>query len=220
MLNWLRENSAAANVALNFAMLLVWIAYLQVFVSNYRRQRRASILINVGGGPGLDARCLVSNMSQDAIYIRSLIFDLTTAEGTSSRSVTEIEDLEDWKGPTDLNLWTRQGPLTAGSVRDMGTFRAMLDHALRARTAPAAPSAIASVDLIEQVRVTVIAHYGPEDLLVAAEQTYTFDRRDGATWLIPQAVTPRQIRSRAERGRIMTRLEQEVRKSVERSSSR
>jgi hypothetical protein len=210
MLTWLSENSEAVNVVLNGAMLLVWIAYLQVFVSSYRRQRQANILISAGGGSGLDARCLVSNLSQGAIYIRTLLLDLTTAEGTSSHSVTEIEDLEEWNGPTDLNLWTRQGPLDPGSVRDMGPFRAMLDHAIRAGHAPAEQAAIPATDAIKEVRVTVIAHYGPEDLLVAAEQSYTPNHRNGSTWLSPQAVTSRQIRSRGERERLRARLEQEV----------
>jgi hypothetical protein len=210
MLNWLSENSNVVNVVLNVAMLLVWIAYLQVFVSSYRRQRQANILISVGGGSGLDTRCLISNLSQGAIYIRSLLLDLTTAQGTFSHSVTEIEDLEEWKGPTDLNLWTRQGPLNPGSVRDMGTFRSMLDHAIRAGQGPARQAVIPSPDAIEEVRVTVIAHYGPEDLLVAAEQSYTLTPRNGSTWLRPQTVTPRQIRSRGERKRLRARLEQEV----------
>ncbi|WP_159717115.1 hypothetical protein [Geminicoccus flavidas] len=210
MLNWLSENSDAVNVVLNLAMLLVWIAYLQVFVSSYRRQRQANILISVGGGSGLDARCLISNLSQGAIYIRSLLLDLTTAEGASSHSVTEIEDLEEWQAPTDLNLWTRQGPLDPGCIRDMGTFRAMLDHAIRAGRGPTEQAGIPAIDAIEAIRVTVIAHYGPEDLLVAAEQSYTLNRRDGSTGLSPQAVTPRQIRSRGERKQLRARLEQEV----------
>jgi hypothetical protein len=209
-LDWLSENSDVVNAILNGAMLLVWIAYLQVFVSSYRRQRQANILISVGGGSALDARCLVSNLSQGAIYIRSLLLDLTTAEGISRHSVTEIEDLEDWKGPTDLNLWTRQGPLDPGGVRDMGPFRAMLDHALRAGRGLADPAAMPTPDAIKEVRVTVIAHYGPEDLLVAAEQTYTLNHRNGSTWLSPQAVTSRQIRSQGERERLRARLEQQV----------
>lgn len=211
MLTWLSENGDAVNVVINVAMLLVWIAYLQVFVSSYRRQRQANILISVGSGSGLDARCLISNLSQGAIYIRTLLLDLTTTEGTSTHSVTEIEDLEEWKGPTDLNLWTRQGPLNPGSVRDMGTFRAMLDHAIRAGRAPTEQAATPDTDAIEEVRVTVIAHYGPEDLMVAAEQSYTLTHRNGSTWLSPQTVTPRQIRSRGERKRLRARLEQEVR---------
>ncbi|MDP8919468.1 MAG: hypothetical protein M3O00_11360 [Pseudomonadota bacterium] len=211
MLTWLSENGDAVNVVINVAMLLVWIAYLQVFVSSYRRQRQANILISVGGGSGLDARCLISNLSQGAIYIRTLLLDLTTTEGTSTHSVTEIEDLEEWKGPTDLNLWTRQGPLNPGSVRDMGTFRAMLDHAIRAGRAPTEHAATPDTDAIEEVRVTVIAHYGPEDLMVAAEQSYTLNHRNGSTWLSPQTVTPRQIRSRGERKRLRARLEQDLR---------
>ncbi|WP_218014232.1 hypothetical protein, partial [Rubellimicrobium roseum] len=128
----------------------------------------------------------------------------------SSHAVTEIEDLEEWKGPTDLNLWTRQGPLNPGSVRDMGTFRGMLGHALRAKQDPSDRSAmhasVPGVASIEQVRVTVIAHYGPEDLLIAAEQGYTFQHRGDLTRLTPLTVTTRQIRSRRERERIRMRV--------------
>lgn len=207
MFGWLIENSGVADVFISLAMLFVWIAYLQVFVSSYRRQRRASILISIGGGSGLDARCLVSNMSQGAIYIQSVILDLTTSVGTFSHPITELEGLEEWKGPTDLNLWTRQGPLNPGSVRDMGTFRAMLDHALRTQGASTGQSALPAVDALEEVRVTVIARYGPEDLLVAAEQSYMLNRRDGSTWLSSRTVTTRQIRSRRERKQLRAQLE-------------
>lgn len=210
MRDWLSANSEVANVLLNVAMLLVWIAYLQVFVSSYRRQRQANILVSIGGGSALEARCLISNLSQGAIYIRSLLLDLTTAEGTSSHSVTEIENLEEWKAPTDLNLWTRQGPLDPGSVRDMGTIGALLDHAIRAERATAERAVPPAIDQIREVRLTVIAHYGPEDLLVAAEQSYRLTRRDGSTWLSPQTVTTRQIRSRGERKRLRAQLEREV----------
>ena len=49
-----------------------------------------------------------------------------------------------------------------------------------------------------------------EDLLDAAEQSYRLNHRNGSTWLSPQTVTPRQIRSRGERDRLRARLEQEV----------
>lgn len=81
---------------------------------SYLRQKRASILIGVGGGSGLEACCLVSNMSQIATYISSLVLDLETAEKTFSHPVTELADLEEWSRPTDLDLWTRQGPLAPG----------------------------------------------------------------------------------------------------------
>lgn len=210
MINWLNEMSGAANVVLNLAMLLVWIAYLQVFVSSYRRQRRATILINVGGGSGLDARCLVSNMSQGTIYVRSLLLDLTTRDGTSSHSVTEPEGQEDWTGPTDLKLWTRQGPIDPGGIRDMGPFGAMLDHVVRTKHAQNERSVSADLSAIVQVRVTVVAQYGPEDLMVAAEQTYAVNRLNSSPRLVPQATTSRQIRSRRERARLRERLERMV----------
>lgn len=210
MLDWLTNHRETLSFGIDVGMLFVWIAYLQVFVWSFRRQRQANILLGLGGGSGLEARCLVSNLSQSAIYIRSLILDLETDEGTSSHPVTELEELEEWKEPSDVNLWTRQGPLDPGAVRDMGTFRAMLVHAIRATGTMDAEAASEAIDGIMGFRLTVIAHYGPEDLLVAAEQTYAIVRRGKAIALRPGSVAPRQIRSRRERRRIRARLEQIV----------
>ena len=87
-------------------MLLVWIAFLQVFVSSYRRQKRPNILIHRGAGSELEARCLISNMSAEPIYIESLIATVETVDGRWSCPVTEADE-----GRSDLTLATRQGPM-------------------------------------------------------------------------------------------------------------
>lgn len=99
MWNWIASNHQVISALANIAMLLVWIAYLQVFVSSYRRQKRSNILINRGAGSGLEARCLISNMSAEAIYIESLIATAETPEERWSCPVTELLE-----GRSDLLL--------------------------------------------------------------------------------------------------------------------
>ena len=41
MFEWISANSNVINAVANVAMLFVWIAYLQVFLQSFRRQRRA-----------------------------------------------------------------------------------------------------------------------------------------------------------------------------------
>ena len=59
-MNWIAEHSDLINVLSNIGMLVVWITYLQVFLAGYKRQRKATILINRGGGKGFGAHCLVT----------------------------------------------------------------------------------------------------------------------------------------------------------------
>src|SRR5690606_34596270 len=81
-MDWITEHSDLINVMSNVGMLVVWITYLQVFLAGYRRQKKATILINRGGGGGLEAHCLVTNMSAEAIYVHTLIARLKGPSGT------------------------------------------------------------------------------------------------------------------------------------------
>jgi uncharacterized protein with PhoU and TrkA domain len=42
-------------------------------LAGVRQQKRSDVLINRGTGAGLEARCMISNMSPEAIYIESVI---------------------------------------------------------------------------------------------------------------------------------------------------
>src|SRR5690606_25677631 len=90
---WMSQRQEFLNLLVNLGMLVVWIAYLQLFLANFRRQRRPNILINFGAGSGLSARCLVSNMSSEAIYIESIIAKLEGDGTTQTCAVTDLEDL-------------------------------------------------------------------------------------------------------------------------------
>lgn len=62
MMNWVAQHSSALQVLLNGLMVLIWILYLQIFLTSFRRQRRSDVLITVGAGVGLAARCFVTNL--------------------------------------------------------------------------------------------------------------------------------------------------------------
>lgn len=71
MLNWMTKNSDWLNVVANWAMVAIWIVYLQVFLRSFRRQTLPKIVINQAAGSSLDAACFISNMSSEAIYIEA-----------------------------------------------------------------------------------------------------------------------------------------------------
>lgn len=205
MWNWIASNHQVISALANIVMLFVWIAYLQVFVSSYRRQKRSNILINRGAGSGLEARCLISNMSAEAIYIDSLIATVETTEGRWSCPVTELLE-----GRSDLDLKTRQGPLQAGQFVDIGSFQSLIEPVLQ--TAMGLRGAVAS-DTLENLvafEIKVIAVHGSEDLLAGAIRRFDVIRRQNRQLLRGHAVGTQQIRSRRERGRLHNDVEADL----------
>ncbi|TDQ63843.1 hypothetical protein ATL17_1851 [Maritalea mobilis] len=206
MLDWIFAHSQFINSAINLAMLLVWIGYLQIFISSYQRQTRSKIMITRSGVDNLQSRCLVCNMSSEAIYLLSLMIELETEDERKSYPITEIEGFEKWEKPSDIDLWTRQGPLDAGKVRDMGSFEEMIIHALGYASDEEAPDE-KDWPAIDRVEVKVIASYGSENLPVGAGRRFDVQQTDRGLVLRPHAAEARQIRSRRERKELRTLLE-------------
>ncbi len=192
MWNWIETNHQVISALANIAMLLVWIAYLQVFVSSYRRQKRSNILINRGAGAGLEARCLISNMSAEAIYIESLIASVATAEGRWSCPVTELPE-----GCSHLK--TRQGPLKAGQLVDIGSFRSLIEPVLRGGAGRRDADAPDGFESLVAFEIKVIAVHGSEDLLAGATRRFDLIRRQDRLLVRGHEVGTHQIRSRRER---------------------
>jgi hypothetical protein len=205
MLDWVREHHETLSVLVNVGMLLVWIAYLQLFLARFKRQTRPKILINVGAGRSIDGRCLISNMSSEAIYIESLIATVETTEGQWVCPVTDAQELAE-KQDQDLRSMTVQGPLKQGEVMDVGSFRDLVQHVVREAECPV-PADAEFPKGLTALKIQAIADFGPDDLLVGAKRRFELVREDG-TWMLGHH-TPHteQIRSRSERRRIKRLLE-------------
>ncbi|MGO4573297.1 hypothetical protein [Microvirga sp. 2TAF3] len=205
MWNWIAGNHQVISALASIAMLFVWIAYLQVFVSSYRRQKRSNILINRGAGSGLEARCLISNMSAEAIYIESLIVTVETSEGRWNRPVTEVLE-----GRSDLDLKTRQGPLQAGRFVDIGSFQSLVEPALQRDAGPRGAVASDVLENLVAIEIKVIAAHGSEDLLTGATRWFDLIRREDRLLLRGHAVGTRQIRSRKGREKLRIDVEADL----------
>lgn len=205
MWSWIETNHQVISALANIAMLLVWIAYLQVFVSSYRRQKRSNILINRGAGSGLEARCLIGNMSAEAIYIESLIATVETAGGRWSCPVTELPE-----GRSDLDLKTRQGPLQGGRLMDIGSFRSLIEPVLRGGVGPRDADAPDGLENLVAFEIKVIAVHGSEDLLAGATRRFDLIRRQDQLLVRGHEVGTHQIRSRRERKRLRDDVEADL----------
>jgi hypothetical protein len=205
MWNWIASNHQVIGALANIAMLFVWIAYLQVFVSSYRRQKRSNILINRGAGSGIEARCLISNMSSEAIYIESIIATAETAEGCWSLPVTELLE-----GRSDLDLKTRQGPLQAGHFIDIGSFQKLMEPVLQMAQGPRSAVTSDRLENLVSFEIKIIAVHGSEDLPTGAIRRFDLVQRQHRLLLRGHEVGTHQIRSRRERERLRQDVEADL----------
>lgn len=204
MFEWIQDNSDVLNTLANFGMLGIWVAYLQLFLQSYRRQRRAHILINRGAGRDLDARCLIGNMSSGAVYVETIVARLFDLDDVVSCAVTDVVRRDEDPLPDDPRAETRQGPLSAGGYVDIGSFRSILDQvALEAEGGAATPA-----DRSFELEVLVIAAYASENRCVGARRRFQVQKEESGFLLKPCTAGTEQVRGRHERLRLET-LKQE-----------
>lgn len=206
-MRWLFEHPGFISALTGFGTLLVWLIYLQVFISSYRRQTRAMLLIARGPGNGLDARCFLSNMSSGAVYVQSVQGKLETQECTLAYPMT---DMLDFKGHAfaDSRLRTRQGPLGSGEIMDIGSFSDLVHRVLHDRRK------VFDMDLPEDavraITIEVLGIYGSEDLPIGAARRFVVDHNHGRSSVKGEGLETKQIRKRRQRRRLMGDLEREL----------
>ncbi|MBU2533236.1 MAG: hypothetical protein KKB37_10885 [Alphaproteobacteria bacterium] len=209
MLDWLASHDRLVGLALDLAMLVVWLVYLQFFVASYQRQRRSLILISLAAEAGLSTRCLLGNMSTQPIFVMSIKIRLS-APGRCpvSASVTEME--REGTQAAD-GARTRQGPVQPGEMRDFGTVGELLR---RVFDDPAGNDLLNSSRCVD-MEISIIAEYTSESLPVAAQRQFVLSNGDG--WKIrPKTAATHQIRSYRERRKLSTSILEDSREQQQR----
>ena len=201
MMEWLSAHSGALQVLLSGAMVMIWIAYLQVFLMNFKRQHRPDILINMGAGIGLRARCFVSNLALEPIYLLDVIVEIETENGPHRATITDRTEMTDeaLRNPAEA---TNQGPLKSGDFIDIGNFETLVNRASSSDRAPDAQSDIRAIE------ITVVAATAAKWSLIGAQRKYILQRDDdGRVSLKPVTITASQITSRGGRRKLQRELE-------------
>ncbi|MDY8107823.1 hypothetical protein U0C82_01505 [Fulvimarina sp. 2208YS6-2-32] len=195
------EHTSELSMLASLAMLLVWICYLQLMYNGYRRQRLSAILITRGAGTGIKARCLITNMSQEPIYVISLVAELFTNGESSEVQLTDLRELPEDLG-SDPRSAMRQGSLQCGQYLDIGHFDALIDQLVGNCPAITNPADVNEIEL------TVVALYGPEDLPVGARRCFRIDRSSqNGPRVTPRTVNTLQIHKAGERRNLRKELE-------------
>lgn len=197
MLEWIEANNTALSVIISFAMLLVWMTYLQLILITYIRQKRSKIIINKVAGSSHKSHCFISNMSAETIYISVIRVTLQNHEDHWIAYITDFEEISESseKGAADM---TYQGPMGTGAFYDLGSFASIISS-VQARTE--APKDILQQDDFS-MEIKVLGFYGSEKLPVAAYRNFVYDRGS----VRPATPQTFQVRSLLKRRQIAREL--------------
>lgn len=188
-MQWISNNSAFLNVLINAGMLLVWLFYAQLLLSNFRRGRRAKLIIDQGTGRGLNSLCLIANMSSDAVFIQVIVAALYNKEDRISRDITDVkvrnrgEADEGQEGVHEQQAQTIQGPLQSGSYLDIGTFGEIVDSVMNKRNRPQDGEREWYADRYS-LELTVITTFGPENQPIGMRRCFEFSRAESGEQLV------------------------------------
>lgn len=186
MPEFLVEHVDIVNAALNAMMVLIWTAYLQVFLINHLRQSRSVIHIDIGAAKGARSRCLVTNLSTNPIYVHGLVADLVHDGNTARTIVTERNEITE-EDEHDPLARTNRGTLCPGQTVDIGSLS---DLVSRARISLGDDW---SADRIDSVTITVVAIPGRSDRIVGASKTFNAENRAGQVKFMSCEILTRQL---------------------------
>lgn len=186
MFDWISHNSEMLQVMLNGMMVVIWIAYLQIFFVSFRRQQRSKILINMSVGSGLSARCCISNLSLEPLYLYDVVVELTTKAGTREAVITDRTEMTD-EQVTITSQGTNQGPLNSGDSIDIGSFNDIIERASRK---------LEGVDLLNvtHFQITALAQTSSSPQVIGAYRKYCLHKCDGMIDISPLHITATQVR--------------------------
>lgn len=200
MMDWISQNSSAITALTSLCTLLVWLFYAQLLYLNFKRQRQPKIIINRGFGRTLQARCVISNMSPEPIFIEHIIAILHTDQGAISRDLIDFEESTAKEGEVSrLVETTRQGPMLSGSYNHIGSFRDIIDRVLRFHGLPSEDFRTTDGRTLQAIELRVIAVYGSEDSPVGASRTFALTMSSEGEVLVPTRLDTRRYASRPKR---------------------
>ena len=195
MWNWLNENSSIIQVFVTLLSTIVWIVYLHIFFSSYRRQTRSSLLITRHGSREINGRCIISNMGSEPAYLLDVLAEFETEGSRTTASV--IDRLEIWdRDRKDSENLSAEGPIKSGDSVDIGSFEDLLSRAHRQFN-----SKDFTQDVITMRLIAIAATSQARELVAATREfeLFTADSEGGKMKICPVGVEAEQIVSRQKR---------------------
>ncbi|MCZ4260601.1 hypothetical protein O4G76_07070 [Limimaricola sp. G21655-S1] len=202
-MQWLADHSAALSVALNAAMLVVWISYLNIFLFSFLRQRRQLVTITQGAGAALKGRCFVSNLGLEPIYIVEVVIDLVVA-GEQCQAVVTDRTLMSDQELQDPRETTNQGPLQSGHHSSIGEFGDLIRRGL------SSSECNGTLDEVSEVTVTVVTATAAKGAVTGARRAFVIEGSGQDQILHGRTLMAEQITGRAASRKLRRDLEKRL----------
>jgi len=197
---WIAAHADVLQVLTSVLLALVWIIYLQTFLVGFHRQRRTTLLVNTGVGVGMRARCFVSNLGFEPVYLMQVMVRLRTAEREETAVITDRTEMteEQLRDPGEA---TNQGPLKSGEMSDIGDFHGLFTRASDQVEAAMTPANVAEFEIV------IAATSAANSAVVGASRRFRLVSGSDGLIVQPLTLSTRQIRGRLERRRLRRELE-------------
>lgn len=201
MFEWFNAHSAVIQMATSLLSVAVWAVYLQLLLTSFRRQSRTAILITVSGAKGGEARCIVSNLGLEPVYVLEILVSMRMGDETETVAVADRGDSAPGASLRDV---TSQGPLKSGEYIDAGRVEDLVRRAHRR-----SGDAVRFSDL-DRVELTVAAIAASSSHIVAARRAYAL-RHGEVSVFVPTSLHATQVRSVWGRFRLRRQLDRRFR---------
>ncbi|HEY7884720.1 MAG TPA: hypothetical protein VIC08_07200 [Cellvibrionaceae bacterium] len=212
MLDWIEQHQAALSIFISLGTLLVWLVYAQLLFFSFRRQRSPRIIINRGKRKNMDALCIISNMSKEAVYVEYIMAILHTSKGTITMDVTDFEqsykegtesdDKAQYYSIGSIQDNTRQGPLGSEDFMHIGRFSDIVKRLAHYQGIPMR-GCVPDADIdFECLTIQVIALYGPDYRPISAKRSFTLNNDKNTGDLMPASLGTQQGSSFLHRRRL------------------
>jgi hypothetical protein len=214
MWDLITQNKDILIVLTNFGTLIIWLVYAQLLYSGFRRQRSPKVIINRGSKKDINALCIISNMSAEAIFISYIFAEIETNQGTIELDVTDLEHIssEDNDSGNDSNPIgkladnTRQGPLASGGYLHIGSFNSLICRIGKEEGLDMDGHIPRGNLEFISISILLVAIYGPEKMPVGAERRFRLNNKNRKYSLTPEDWDTKLLTSRRQRIKLNDRV--------------
>ena len=201
MWEWLKDNVTTLQVMVSLLSTGVWIVYLHIFLSSFRRQTRSSLLINRAGARDMQGRCLISNMGGEPAFLLDVLAEVASEDRVLTVSV--VDRLELWDTETDPRGGvSAEGPIASGDYVDIGSFDEIMNRVAKALGEQRGEARDLRIELV------AIAATNQARQLIGAHRGFRIATGEGGIQVRPKQIEAVQIRSRRQRKQLKTVLEE------------
>lgn len=175
---------AWVNAAFNGLMSLIWLAYLNLFLREFKSHRRTRVFLQLHDGYGLNAACRVLNMSDKPVSISwmQLVLDLDDDEWVLELTDTDLGVAAGRREPVPASLKTAE-------ALELGSLDGLLARAVQRQTGRDVDLDDGLLERLGGFRIRMAVLHGASDHPGAVQRTFAIEHRQAGWRVEPQGDT-------------------------------